>query len=144
MDYRKILKCEFDKRTSLSPKYSLRDFAKDLKISPAHLSYVLRGLRGLSKDSGRRAAAALALHNVECRFFLILVAAKSARSKSAKNSARRALQNQSYTLKAAEHFTEFCAEPLDWHKQAEILIKRSPRINYHRMLRRLHACSLVP
>jgi plasmid maintenance system antidote protein VapI len=51
VDYREIIKAEFLKRRSENPFYSLRKFSKELGIAPSHLSYLIRGERGLSKDN---------------------------------------------------------------------------------------------
>ena len=46
-DYREILKNELIERKRNNPSYSLRSFARSLKISPTTLSCVLKGKRGL-------------------------------------------------------------------------------------------------
>ena len=63
MDYREIIKIEFLKRRNEDPFYSLRAFSKALGIAPSHLSYLLRGERGLSKDNAIQVAYGLGLKN---------------------------------------------------------------------------------
>ena len=48
MDYREIIKAEFYRRRINNPFYSLRSFAKDLGLTPMHLSYLFKGKRGLA------------------------------------------------------------------------------------------------
>lgn len=42
---REVLRSELDRRQTRNPKYSLRAFARDLKMKPAHLSRILSGSR---------------------------------------------------------------------------------------------------
>lgn len=49
--YRQRLLSELSHRQSRNPKYSLRSFARDLKISPTALSQVLSSKRNLSKSN---------------------------------------------------------------------------------------------
>jgi uncharacterized protein (TIGR02147 family) len=46
--YRQALQQVLSRRLSVNPRYSLRAFARDLKISPSFLSQVLGGKRGLT------------------------------------------------------------------------------------------------
>lgn len=46
--YARFLNRELQRRRSLDPCYSLRSFARELKLSPSFLSDVLTGRRGLS------------------------------------------------------------------------------------------------
>lgn len=50
-DYHLLLKNDFEKRVELNNHYSLRSYARDLKLSPGYLSSVLRGKKNFSKDN---------------------------------------------------------------------------------------------
>lgn len=47
-DYRVLLLDDFTKRSTLNSSYSLRAYARDLKLSPGYLSSVLRGRKNLN------------------------------------------------------------------------------------------------
>lgn len=49
LSYVNLLHKYFELRKKRNPKYSLRRLAKDLELTAPHLSYILRGLRGLSR-----------------------------------------------------------------------------------------------
>lgn len=48
---RKRLQVEFTRRLTVNPNYSLRAFARDLKLYPSQLCEVFKGRKGLSRDS---------------------------------------------------------------------------------------------
>lgn len=101
MDYRDIIKAEFARRLKLKVFYSLRAFAKDLRIKPIHLSYLMSGKRGLSKKNALMVAAALGLKASEREYFRFLVSAQSGRSK-----AERALASQGLKRKSLQSIRE--------------------------------------
>lgn len=70
-----------------NPGYSLRAFARDLKIHPARLSSILSGKKGLSRISASQVASRLGLSKVETEEFLDLVDSLHSRSKLAKSQA---------------------------------------------------------
>jgi uncharacterized protein (TIGR02147 family) len=94
MDYRAIVKAEFLKRRNENPFYSLRTFAKELGIAPSHLSYLIRGERGLSKDNALQVARALGLKTFAAQKFKFLVSAQSGRSKVERNIAKQGLKKK--------------------------------------------------
>jgi uncharacterized protein (TIGR02147 family) len=67
---RLLLQRELERRCSENPRYSLRAFAKALKLSPTVLSLVLSGKRPLSRQAALRAADALSLSPEECAALL--------------------------------------------------------------------------
>ena len=54
IDPRLLLQRELERRCQSNPKYSLRAFAKALKMSPAALSYMLTGKRPVSKKTVKK------------------------------------------------------------------------------------------
>lgn len=72
-DFRKILADVLALRQSRNKSYSLRAFARDLKISPSHLSGIMSGSEGLSLASAEAFAPFLGLNEKEQDFFLALV-----------------------------------------------------------------------
>ncbi len=59
LDYRAILRAELGRRQQKNAAYSLRAFARDVSLSPAHLSAILAGKESLSLAAARRLAARL-------------------------------------------------------------------------------------
>lgn len=80
-NYIQILKSEFDKKVDKNPRYSLRAFAKHLEISPASLSNVLSGKKGLSERVAKSISEKLGFNAEESEFFCALVNSFDARSK---------------------------------------------------------------
>jgi len=93
-DYREIIKTEFISRRSKDPFYSLRSFAKDLDLLPSHLSYIIRGKRGLSKDNALQVAYNLGLKTFAAQKFKFLVSAQSGRSIVERNLAKQGLKKK--------------------------------------------------
>ena len=87
-DYRKILRRELEQRINRNPRYSLRSFAKDLKVAPALMSDVLNEKRGLSRFSATRIANRIGLSSSETETFCDLVKSKHARSRLSKLEAQ--------------------------------------------------------
>lgn len=71
-DYRDLMAAEFQVRRSIAPYYSLRDFARDLRMSPAQLSRVLKKQRGLSRKSAMIVSAEMGLTGLERRYGLLV------------------------------------------------------------------------
>ena len=146
MGYREILKAELKKRKSLSPKYSLRDFAKDLGFSPAHLCYVLQGKRGISGEKAQKISNALGFKNVMSRSFRYLVLSSSARSRVGKLMAAQALLNPVF-FRCLSKFQAICHEKHQWVDQVQLLKLKNrsqeAREQYGRFMLRLDSCKLL-
>ena len=67
---RYYLQKEIEKRSVAIPRYSLRQFAKFVGLSPAFLSQFLNGKRLLSKESMQKIGMALGLNPSEIKKFL--------------------------------------------------------------------------
>jgi plasmid maintenance system antidote protein VapI len=92
LDYKLMIKMEFLKRRGRQPFYSVRTFAKDLRLGPMHVSYLLKGQRGLSKHNAYQIGRALGLNPRQAEKFRFLVSAQSGRSLRERNLARQALK----------------------------------------------------
>lgn len=60
------------RRQNRNAAYSLRAFARDLEIAPAHLSQVLNGKRRLSPDLASRLASKLSLNIRQTEYVWLL------------------------------------------------------------------------
>lgn len=87
-DYKTILKEELAARCRQNPRYSLRAFARDLKLAPSRLSEILSGKQGLSRDAAIRVAKALGYGANETERFCDLVESLHARSRKDRETAR--------------------------------------------------------
>ncbi|MFZ4713783.1 MAG: TIGR02147 family protein [Bacteriovoracaceae bacterium] len=101
-----ILKAKFSERCERNVQYSLRAFARDLKISPQRLSHVMNGKIGLSTKSAGDIAIQLGLSGKEKSLFCSLVQKKHARSKIQKAEAEKKLKDlkTSYQNINLDHF----------------------------------------
>lgn len=98
LDFTDIIKREFEARLTRNNRYSLRAFARDLKVAPAVMSDVLNKKRGLSRASARSLAKNLGLNRDETNMFCDLVESKHARSKAARQNALVRLKSQKSVL----------------------------------------------
>lgn len=87
-DYREWMKATLKERIDNNPSYSLRAFARDLKLSPASISLILNGRKGLSKPTAERVAKSMGLTQAEQEYFKTLVLAKHARTEAGKEMAK--------------------------------------------------------
>lgn len=95
IDYRTILSEIHEERKSLNSAYSLRAFARDLKISPSTLSEILNSKKGLSPKLATSIARNLKLPDWEVRYFCDLVTKHHAKSARDRKAAAMRLQTKS-------------------------------------------------
>lgn len=115
--YREILRSKLQEKTDKNRRYSLRAFAKDLGISPALLSQVLSGKRGMSDSMARDVARKLKLGAVQQDYFCDLVAADHAKSEAKKTQAQERLKNYDHT-KIKQLGLEYFIHIHEWHHYA--------------------------
>jgi uncharacterized protein (TIGR02147 family) len=117
-DYREYLKDELERRLQANPQYSLRAFARDIKISPQILSLVLKGKKGISSEAAIRLAERLDLSTEESSYFYDLVELSQARTESVRQIVRYRLgrysENQNYRTLQEDVFKIIA----DWHHYA--------------------------
>lgn len=92
LNYRDQLKAEFYKRKTLNPSYSLRAFARDLKISAPQLCAVFKGTKGISPAVAMKIIEGLDLSKVEGEIFLRSVEALHSRQEQSKQNSRELLR----------------------------------------------------
>ena len=97
MDYREIISDKFEERRRVNARYSLRAFARDLKISPSRLSDVLASKGNLSVDKARQIAKLLTLNPLVTKDFIDLVEASGRGVESVKSAAKKRIQTRSKT-----------------------------------------------
>ncbi len=93
-DYRPYLRSVLETRTSNNPRYSLRAFARDLRISPQMLSFVMNRKKGISLEVAADLAERLGLNPSESSYFVDLVSLAHSRGTQAKNLARYRIEER--------------------------------------------------
>ncbi len=88
VDYRQVLQKELMDRCESNPRYSLRAFARDLKLSPSRLSEVLNRKQGLSRQAAEGISKTLGYSDEEAEYFCDLVSLKHARSVKEREDAK--------------------------------------------------------
>lgn len=92
--FRSVLKEEFERRSKRNPNYSLRAFARDLKLSPSRLIDVMNSRMGMSLANASEVSKKLNFNETEHDFFLDLVRSEHARKASDRNEAIQRVQFQ--------------------------------------------------
>jgi uncharacterized protein (TIGR02147 family) len=105
-DYREILRQELVKRQEKNPAYSLRAFARDLKVSPSRLSEVMRGAQ-LSSGLARTITRTTGWSESERRRFVVLVEAQGADKKIAARARARLKQMDKETAPTPLDLSKF-------------------------------------
>lgn len=93
-NYREVLQERLSERLSGNPHYSLRAFARDIGLSPAQLSSVLNGKRGISPKKAREVFGAAKLDSDDLKVAILQVEMEHARSPKVKQRAAAELKNQ--------------------------------------------------
>ena len=93
-DYRKLLRDALSERSETNRSYSLRAFARDMKMTSSRLSEVLNNKKGLSKRSGEKVARCLGFTKEETKYFCDLIESVDARSEVARSVALSRIQAQ--------------------------------------------------
>src|SRR5437016_5725292 len=123
-NYRDVLQNELKRRQRIDRYYSLRDFARDLSLTPAHLSRILRGLRGLSRHRASTVGKALFIKGWVRTRFLHIVSYQSGRSYSERASGRNALVKNRFIRGASEMLVRYSEDKSGWKEHAEIYARR--------------------
>lgn len=104
-DYLDWMKRAFNERCRNNPHYSMRAFARDLKLSPASMSYIMNGKNGMSATTAKRVADALGLNDQEKEIFCTLAQLRG-RSQVSRSLAQKKLiqlQYQRESVLPADH-----------------------------------------
>ena len=114
-DYRDILQTCFDERHGRNPSYSLRAFARDLKLSPSRLSEVLSRRHHLSASKAEGIGRQLSFADGERTYFKDLVESQTGRTEAMRQKARARMHKYRFDDAAtALRIDEFKAIS-DWH-----------------------------
>ncbi len=134
-DYQGILKSRFEARRLGNPSYSLRAFARDLRVDSSVLAALLKDRsRGVSRATAIKIAKRLGLNEEEQRLFADSVDAYHARSQSARDLARSRLEARS-AVKVKSVDLDAMKVISSWHHLAirEWVGTSSFKLDYRRM-----------
>lgn len=92
LNYRDILRAEFEQRLERNPSISLRSFSKFLGLNQTRLSDILNGRNGLSEAAARKVAAKIFESKTEQDHFVLLVASQHSRITSRKITAQKKIR----------------------------------------------------
>ena len=116
-DFRDILISTYEKRVAKNPSYSLRAFARDLQVSPAHLSQVVRGKEGFSRKSAKKIAEKIYENSDEVERFCNLVESQHSRSWAGREAALKNL-NELWMQKKKKLTVADFSKVMDWYHLA--------------------------
>lgn len=114
-DYKNILREELAARCRQNPRYSLRAFARDLKLAPSRLSEILSGKQGLSRSAAEGVAQALGYGQAESERFCDLVESLHARSRRNRETAKIRLKKHQTPTKANQLQLDAFKAISDWY-----------------------------
>lgn len=107
--YQRVLRSELEKRCAKNPRYSLRAFARDLDLSASHLSGIMSGRYGLSREGAISISRHIGLAAGETEIFVQSVESQHARSRVLRQVASEKLKalrkkSNSTTKLELDHF----------------------------------------
>ncbi|HXH30051.1 MAG TPA: TIGR02147 family protein [Bacteriovoracaceae bacterium] len=128
LDYRQIIKTEYDYRKERNPLYSLRSFARDLNLSPSRLSEVLNNKGDLSSQSIMDIGARLGIAREELLAIKATLDLKKATTAEHKALAQSYLDNYTYQNKFVQLSEDTFRILADWYHFA---ILSAMELNYY-------------
>jgi uncharacterized protein (TIGR02147 family) len=129
-DYRNLLKEELGKRQKRNPTYSLRSFARDLKMSAASLSKILGNKQGVSSPKAIEISKLLKLGPSETELFCTSVESNHARAKVNRIGALEKLNSE--PLREIDLSLDYFRIISDWHHYA--ILELSEAKGFQRIL----------
>lgn len=114
-DFRAILKEELATRIRQNPRYSLRAFARDLKLAPSRLSEIISGKQGLSRKAAEKVASILGYSPQEKERFCDLVESMHARSRKDREVAKVRLKKHNMPSKEVQLQVDAFNAIADWY-----------------------------
>ncbi|MGZ3787127.1 MAG: TIGR02147 family protein [Bacteriovorax sp.] len=128
-NYRTIIGRELEARKRRRSGYSLRAFARDLKIPAPKLSQILNGVCGISRVRAVQIATIIGLSTEEKEFFISLVEAEHSRSPIDRKRAQERLEK----LKEDDGFASLSIERFkiisDWYHAALLELPKLKKFN---------------
>jgi len=117
--YREILVSELLARKRVNTGFSLRAFARDLEMSPSHLSAVIRGKKGISHKQAGKIISRLTLSPNDKFSFLASAFPDIIHSRTTRESEKRLLEEDEFQLIS------------EWYHFAILSLGTAPRNQAH-------------
>ena len=128
LNYRNFIFSELTRRQKRNPAYTLRAFARDLKIEASRLSEILNGKAGVSTERALGFAKLMALPEKEEIIFLDLVEMEHGRSKLSKKLAKERVEKK--LLQWREVSDETFSSFSEWYYIPLVVLLGTPLESY--------------
>ncbi len=138
VDYRQILLEELESRKYFDQSYSLRSFAKELDMTPSHLSDVLKSKHGISKKKASNIARILGFEEDKKVLFCDQVESCHGRSKVSRESALKRLKQKLDSAKTIKIKEDVFSLVKDWYHFAILeIFECNPKMEISEICARL-------
>jgi uncharacterized protein (TIGR02147 family) len=129
-DYRTYLKAVLVEKIEKNASYSLRALAKQLQISPATLSGVIRGKRNLSEETASTIASKLGLEGPQHEYFCILIQLGQTNDAQRKEIYLNRLKVLNPQLKIRDISVDLFKTISDWYHSAILCLSEIDDFNF--------------
>jgi uncharacterized protein (TIGR02147 family) len=121
MSFREILHQEWLRRRQVNAGYSMRAFARDLRVSPSRLCEVMKSQQSFTRRTAEKIVERLSLPKSEAEHFFDLVDAENKFNPSVRKAAQKKLSSRSQSFKAnSKPLADTQLEILSEHTYAQI------------------------
>lgn len=121
-EFSDVLRAELDKRVRRNPRYSLRAFARDVKVSPSRLSEVLSGGHAPSRSSVRTICRELGYSRERSEYLCDVVEAEHARDPVRRAMAAKRLKSAQSEPGVYEFSDDAFRSVADWYHVALVAL----------------------
>jgi uncharacterized protein (TIGR02147 family) len=137
--YRTYLGNVLEDKVKKNAAFSLRSFARNLELSPSHLSRVLSGSKKLSMVMAGRVAQRLQLGRSETSYFMLLIQLEMTKDEEIRAEILKTMASKSKSAQRKTLDLETFKTISDWHHFAIIALAKIPgfRNDPHWIARRL-------
>ncbi|MDA8792037.1 DUF4423 domain-containing protein [Bacteriovoracaceae bacterium] len=125
--YREIIQEEFNFRVQSNSSYSLRAFARDLKIYPSQLSDILKSKSGLSGKKAYEIALQMGMCLEDSLYFKALVEMEHGRNSVIVNQAKKFLESKDYAENFIRHSDDQFKIISEWYHFAILSVMELDR-----------------
>lgn len=129
-DYRTFLKAVLVEKIEKNPSYSLRALAKQLQVSPATLSGVIRGKRNLSEETAYTIASKLGLEGPQHEYFCVLIQLGQTVDPQRKETYLNRLKILNPQLKIKDLSVDLFKTISDWYHSAILCLSEVENFNF--------------
>jgi len=125
-NYRSYLSNVLEDKVKKNAAFSLRSFARNLELSPSHLSRVLSGTKKLSVVMAGRVAQRLQLNRSETGYFMLLVQLEMTKDEEIRSEIMKTLATKSKSAQRKTLDLEAFKTIADWQHFAILALAKIP------------------